>query len=81
MIGKAHSGILNITAQVPKVVINYPLKKHCDLNESFTGKSFGLCLIYVCVPNDMSSCLKIKYVIEKKPCMLYETILYNSDTM
>ncbi|ETE65824.1 Antigen KI-67, partial [Ophiophagus hannah] len=38
VIGKAHTGILNITAQVPKVVINYPLKKHCDLNESFTEK-------------------------------------------
>ncbi|XP_026526481.1 proliferation marker protein Ki-67-like isoform X2 [Notechis scutatus] len=43
VIGKAHSGILNITAQVPKVVINYPLKKHCDLNESFTGLAEMFC--------------------------------------
>ncbi|XP_026580588.1 proliferation marker protein Ki-67-like, partial [Pseudonaja textilis] len=43
VIGKAHTGILNITAQVPKVVINYPLKKHCDLNESFTGLAEMFC--------------------------------------
>ncbi|KAK9400763.1 antigen KI-67 [Crotalus adamanteus] len=43
VIGKAHSGILNVTAQVPKVVINYPLKQHCDLNDSFTGLAEMFC--------------------------------------
>ncbi|KAM6443735.1 proliferation marker protein Ki-67 isoform 2-T3 [Liasis olivaceus] len=37
VIGKAHTGIVNITAQIPKVVINYPLKQHYDFSESFTG--------------------------------------------
>ncbi|XP_063163415.1 proliferation marker protein Ki-67 [Candoia aspera] len=37
VIGKAHTGIVNITAQVPKVVVNYPLKQHSDFSESFTG--------------------------------------------
>ncbi|XP_053244867.1 proliferation marker protein Ki-67 isoform X2 [Podarcis raffonei] len=37
VIGKAHTSIVNAAAQVPKVMINYPLKKHDDLNESFTG--------------------------------------------
>nr|XP_008104893.1 PREDICTED: antigen KI-67 isoform X1 [Anolis carolinensis] len=36
LIGKAHSSIMNLAAQVPKVMFNYPLKQH-DLNESFTG--------------------------------------------
>ncbi|XP_039201930.1 proliferation marker protein Ki-67 [Crotalus tigris] len=43
VIGKAHTGILNVTAQVPKVVINYPLKQHCDLNDSFTGLAEMFC--------------------------------------
>lgn len=38
VIGKAHTSIVNAAVQVPKVMINYPLKKHDDLNESFTGK-------------------------------------------
>ncbi|CAI5774854.1 proliferation marker protein Ki-67 [Podarcis lilfordi] len=37
VIGKAHTSIVNAAVQVPKVMINYPLKKHDDLNESFTG--------------------------------------------
>ncbi|XP_032081727.1 proliferation marker protein Ki-67 isoform X2 [Thamnophis elegans] len=43
VIGKAHTGILNVTAQVPTVMNNYPLKKHCDLNESFTGLAEMFC--------------------------------------
>ncbi|XP_015673156.1 proliferation marker protein Ki-67 [Protobothrops mucrosquamatus] len=43
VIGKAHTGILNVTAQVPKVVINYPLKQHCDLDDSFTGLAEMFC--------------------------------------
>ncbi|XP_067321891.1 proliferation marker protein Ki-67 isoform X2 [Anolis sagrei] len=37
LIGKAHSSIMNLAAQVPKVIFNYPLKRQHDLNESFTG--------------------------------------------
>ncbi|XP_034993219.1 proliferation marker protein Ki-67 isoform X2 [Zootoca vivipara] len=37
VIGKAHTSIVNVAVQVPKVMMNYPLKKHDDLNESFTG--------------------------------------------
>ncbi|XP_061491643.1 proliferation marker protein Ki-67 isoform X2 [Rhineura floridana] len=37
VIGKAHTSIVNVAVQVPKVMFNYPLKQHGDLNESFTG--------------------------------------------
>ncbi|KAH0623651.1 hypothetical protein JD844_006648 [Phrynosoma platyrhinos] len=37
LIGKAHSNIMNLAAQVPKVMFNYPLKQQHNLNESFTG--------------------------------------------
>ncbi|XP_070608575.1 proliferation marker protein Ki-67 [Erythrolamprus reginae] len=43
VIGKAHTGRLNIITQVPKVVTNYPLKKYCYINESFTGLSEMFC--------------------------------------
>lgn len=38
VIGKACTSIVKITAQAPKVVLNFPVKQHCDLNESLTGK-------------------------------------------
>ncbi|KAJ7325321.1 hypothetical protein JRQ81_018341 [Phrynocephalus forsythii] len=37
VVGKAHISTVNLAAQVPKVMYNYPLKQHSDLNESFTG--------------------------------------------
>ncbi|XP_053166021.1 proliferation marker protein Ki-67 [Hemicordylus capensis] len=37
VIGKAHTNVVSGAAQVPKVMINYPLKQPCDVNESFTG--------------------------------------------
>ncbi|XP_013912810.1 PREDICTED: antigen KI-67 [Thamnophis sirtalis] len=43
VVGKAHTRILNVTAQVPTVMNNYSLKKHCDLNESFTGLAEMFC--------------------------------------
>ncbi|XP_077206229.1 proliferation marker protein Ki-67 isoform X2 [Paroedura picta] len=37
VVGKAHTSIVKITAQVPKVMFNYTLKHQQDVNESFTG--------------------------------------------
>ncbi|KAF7239235.1 Proliferation marker protein Ki-67, partial [Varanus komodoensis] len=37
VIGKAHTRLVNVAAQVPKVMLSCPLKQHCDLDESFTG--------------------------------------------
>lgn len=38
VIGKAHTRVLKMAGQAPKVMLNYPVKQDCNLNESFTGE-------------------------------------------
>ncbi|XP_015262025.1 PREDICTED: antigen KI-67 [Gekko japonicus] len=37
VVGKAHTSIVKMIAQVPKVMFNYTLQQQQDMNESFTG--------------------------------------------